>query len=96
MLIMSRVCADFHDKSGALLFSVTPTTRLTFLEAPDTIRQDPLFDMLVNDGSLEVAETVAQRKRLENDPVSPVKAPEQPARKHAAKSSSTDKPADKP
>ena len=50
MLILSRVCADFHDSHGHLLFSVTPATRNTFINAPDAIREDPLFDLLCTDG----------------------------------------------
>ena len=55
MLILSRVCADFHDARGNLLFSIRPPQRLTFVEAPDAIREDPLFQMLVNEGSLEAS-----------------------------------------
>ena len=68
MLLLSRVCAEFHDKSGAVLFAVTPQTRLTFQEAPESIRQDPLFEMLLHDHSIEVAEDTGRRKQLENDP----------------------------
>ena len=69
MLILSRVCAEFHDASGAVLFTVTPETRLTFQEAPEAIRQDPLFHMLLNDGSLELPTTKEKQKQLENDPM---------------------------
>ena len=68
MLILSRVCADFHDSHGHLLFSVTPATRNTFINAPDTIREDPLFDLLCTDGSLEAGITQAQQRQMENDP----------------------------
>ena len=34
MLILSRVCAEFHDRNGETVFAVTPRTRLTFQEAP--------------------------------------------------------------
>lgn len=43
MLILSRVCAAFRNKSGEIIFKITPSMRLTFQEAPDAIRQDPLF-----------------------------------------------------
>ena len=69
MLILSRVCAEFHDHTGAAVFSVTPQTRLTFQEAPETIREDPLFDMLLGDGSLEVAGSVIRKRKLEADPM---------------------------
>ena len=69
MLILSRVCAQFHNAQGETLFSVTPVMRNIFTEAPETIREDPLFDLLVADGSMEVAITAARQKMLENDPV---------------------------
>ena len=68
MLILSRVCAEFRDRSGTVIYRVTPETRLTFREAPEAIRQDPLFDMLVGDGSLDVVEKKEDLKRAENDP----------------------------
>ena len=77
MLILSRVCAEFHNKSGEPVFTVTPRTRLTFQEAPEAIREDPLFDMLLHDRSIEVTENGARRKQLENDPETP--AAEAPA-----------------
>ena len=69
MLILSRVCAEFHDEKGNVLFSITPASRHGFLEAPESIRRDPLLARLVNDGSLEVADTAVRRKMLEQDPV---------------------------
>ena len=87
MLLLSRVCAEFHDETGKVLFTVTPQTRLTFQEAPETIRRDPLFDMLLNDRSIEVAEDTARRRQLENDPESagPPKDAATPPKKAAAK-----------
>ena len=68
MLILSRVCAQFHDRHGAPLFRISPADRLTFVEAPEAIRQDPLFQLLILERSLEVAQSVSQKKALENDP----------------------------
>ncbi len=85
MLLLSRVCAEFLDRNGAVLFAVTPETRLTFQEAPEAIRQDPLFRMLLSDHSIEVTEDKNKKKALENDPLTPV--PETPER---------NEPADKP
>ncbi len=68
MLLMSRVCAEFHDRTGAVLFSIRPENRMSFIEAPESIRQDPLFDMLVHDGSIQVPTGRAEQKKLENDP----------------------------
>ena len=71
MLILSRVCAEFHDRSGAVLFTVTPQTRLTFQEAPDAIRQDPLFGMLLEERSIEVSDNGPRKRQLENNPETP-------------------------
>jgi hypothetical protein len=38
-------------------------------EVPESIRQDPLFGMLVRDGSICTPEITAQKKRLEQDPM---------------------------
>ena len=69
MLILSRVCAEFRDHTGAVVHRVTPESRLSFREAPDSIREDPLFRMLVEEGSLEAAVTPAAKKQLESDPL---------------------------
>ena len=74
MRIMSKVCAEFHSKSGEVLFRVTPDKLYALTDAPDAISQDPLFDLLVDDHVLEVAGSKADQKRLENDPDKPVKA----------------------
>ena len=41
----------------------------TMQDVPEAIKQDLLFDMLVQDGSIKTPETVAQRKLLEQDPM---------------------------
>ena len=69
MLLLSRVCAEFRDRTGTVVYRVTPATRLTFREAPESIRDDPLFQMLLRDGSLEAAVTPGQKKKLEADPL---------------------------
>ena len=79
MRIMSKVCAEFHSKSGEVLFRVTPDKLYALTDAPDAISQDPLFALLVDDHVLEVAASKADQKRLENDPDKPVKA-EKPAK----------------
>ena len=68
MLILSRVCAEFRDEAGVRLFVVTPRNRLTFVEAPETIRRDPLYRMLLAEGSLEVAVTEDRVKELAISP----------------------------
>ena len=74
MLIVSRVCAEFHDAEGNILFTVHPHMRGQMTEAPDAIRNTLLFRMLVNEGSLKAVEDIADRKRLENDPMQGVDA----------------------
>ena len=69
MLILSRVCADFYNRKGELIHRITPRNRLSFHEAPDAIREDPLFAMLVNEGALEAAAAPAEKKQLEADPL---------------------------
>ena len=69
MLILSRVCAEFRDESGRFAYEITPRMLHTFQEAPEGIRADPLFQLLINEGSLEAAVPAARRAELENDPV---------------------------
>ena len=69
MLILSRVCAEFREKSGRPLLTITPERLLSFIEAPDAIREDPLFFLLISDGSLEAVQSVPHQKALEADPV---------------------------
>ena len=69
MLLLSRVCAEFRDRTGNLVYRVTPESRLAFREAPESIREDPLFDLLLREGSLEAAVTPVRRKELEADPL---------------------------
>ena len=69
MKILSRVCADFHDQKGNVIYRIRPADRLAYKDdAPEAIRDDLLFKMLVDDGSIEVVETVAQKKAIEQDP----------------------------
>ena len=69
MLIIPYVCAEFRDKTGNVLYRITPAMRGVMQEAPDNIWQDTLFDMLVKDGSIRTPETAKQKKVLENDPM---------------------------
>ena len=69
MLIVPYVCAEFHDRSGNVLFTITPDMLRGMQEVPESIKQDLLFDMLVKDGSIKTPETAAQKKLLEQDPM---------------------------
>ena len=68
MLIICHVGAEFHDKTGETIFSVTPEMLNGFTDAPDEIREDPLFGMLTADGSLEAITDAKQKRTLEMDP----------------------------
>lgn len=69
MLILSRVCAEFTDRNGKTIFTISPQNLLSFLEAPETIQEDPLFHLMLADGSLEAVQSVTQQKNLEANPV---------------------------
>ena len=68
MLILSRVCADFYDQNRNLLHKITPADLGLFHDAPENIRQDPLFQMLVDDKSIKFPEDALTNRALENDP----------------------------
>ena len=68
MLILSRVCADFYDRNNHLLHRFTSRDLGDFRYAPDTIQEDPLFQMLVDDGSIKFPADDAKDKALEQDP----------------------------
>ena len=69
MKLLSRVCAEFTDGKGKVIYRIRPNDRLVYKDdAPEAIRGDLLFRMLAADGSIEVIETVEQRKKLESDP----------------------------
>ena len=74
MTILSHVCVDFYDKQRNLIFSVLPSHLNCLLTAPEEIQEDPIFDLLLADHSLEAVRSVAQKKQLENDPTDGVTA----------------------
>ena len=69
MMIMSHVSVEFRDKEGNSLM-VIPESQINKLiyDAPESIRQDPLFDVMVADGSLVATDRNAC-KELEADPL---------------------------
>ena len=69
MLIVPYVCAEFRDRSGTVIHRITPDMRGVMQEAPDAIRQDLLFGLLVADGSIRTPETESRKKALEQDPL---------------------------
>ncbi len=68
MLIISHVCVDFHDEQNNLLFRVKAQDLLKPLEAPESIMKDPIFRMLVKEGTLSAVESKTDRKLAENNP----------------------------
>ena len=91
MRIMSKVCAEFS--YGEEIFTVTPDLRFSLnVFAPDWIREDPLFALLVKEGTLEVVETKEDEKRLEKDPESkPAKSAKADKSAKSAKSEKQEK-----
>ena len=69
MRIVSRVAAAFCRPDRSIIFEVRPSDILVILEAPDEIREDPLFPLMVNEGSLQIITSAAVQQELEADPV---------------------------
>ena len=70
MKILSRVCAEFKDRKGNVIFRIGPADRRVYLEnVPEAIQEDLLFRALLAEGSIDVVETAAQKKAAEQDPM---------------------------
>ena len=94
MTILSRVCVEFHDNAGTVLFTVNPGDLLKPLyDVPEAIRQDPLFNLLRNDHSIEVSDDGPRKKQLEQDPLLPPETEKEPA-SEAVSAGDAEKPAD--
>ena len=97
MLILSRVCAEFTDKSGAVIHRITPAMLGLFHDAPDALKGDLLFNMLLDDGSIKTPEDARKDRNLEQDPMKDATAdgkeikPEKVAKE--TKTKAEDKPA---
>ena len=76
MLILSRVCVEFHNRRGEPVHRVTPEMLQTFHEAPESIMEDPIFRLLVAERSLEANVSEERRKILENEPAAEAEQPE--------------------
>ena len=75
MYILSRVCAEFHDRMGNEIHRIRPADLLKFNKVPDRIQEDLLFRMLLEDGSIVLPpQSEAELKRIENDPTAGVDA----------------------
>ena len=68
MLVVSFACAEFHDKSGNVIHRIHAHELRNITEVPDAIVQDPLYALMVEEGSLKAPESKIDLKALENDP----------------------------
>ena len=68
MVVVPFVCAEFHEASGKVIHRIRSHELRTIVTVPDEIVQDPLFAMMVEDGSLKAPENKLELKALENDP----------------------------
>jgi len=68
MLVVPFVCAEFHDKSGNVIHRIRAHELRNITEVPDAIVQDPLYALMVKDGTLRAPENKLDLKALENDP----------------------------
>ncbi len=74
MLIICHVCAEFHNKKGETVLTVSPEMLTGFISAPEEIQEDPLYGMLMADGALEAGFTEKEKKAGENDPTAGITA----------------------
>ena len=74
MEIVSHVCAEFRDRKGLILFSIGPTLINQTMVAPDAIREDPLFGLLVAEGSMKVFGSREDQREFEKDPMKDIDA----------------------
>ena len=96
---MPHVCADFYDKHRNLICKITRTDLHDYMTVPDSIQEDPLFQMLVNDGSIKYSPDGHRDKKLEQDPLAGMTAEGKeikPKAKPAAKPKTDAKPETKP
>ena len=106
MLILSRVCAEFKGPKGEVIHRITPEMIGLFHDAPEAIRQDLLFGMLLADGSIKTPEDARKDRNLEQDPMkgatadgkekAPEKEPDSESTAKTTKTAKTAKAEDKP
>ena len=73
MIIISHVAADFTNSEGGK-FRISAAERNLLLDAPAWIKDTLNFKALAEDGSIETAETKAQKLKAENYPTSGITA----------------------
>ena len=95
MKILSRVCAEFKDKKGNVIYRIGPADRLVYKDdAPDAIKDDLLFGALVAEGSIDLIETAAGKKAAEQDPTAGALADGRKASKVKDEKKAEEKPAE--
>ena len=93
MLVVPFACAEFHDKSGNVIHRIHAHELRNITPVPDAIKQDPLYALMVEEGSLKAPESKIDLKALENDPEAKLEKPAKAAK--TAKAEKTPK-AEKP
>ena len=93
MLVVPFACAEFHDKSGNVICRIHAHELRTITEVPEAIKQDPLYALMVEEGSLKAPESRLDLRALENDPEAKLEKPVKATR--TAKAEKTPK-AEKP
>ena len=95
MRLLSRVCADFYDRNRNLIHKITQRDLGLYHDVPDAIQQDPLFQMLVDDESILLADTPEKQKSLENDPFAGATAEGKAIKPKTTRTKTQSKPASK-
>ena len=92
MLVVPFACAEFHDKSGNVIHRIHAHELRNITEVPDAIVQDPLYALMVEEGSLKAPESKIDLKALENDPDAAIaKAEKRTKTAKTAKAAKTEK-----
>ena len=91
MLVVPYACAEFHNKFGEVLYRITADQLRIATEIPESVKEDPLFALMVKDGSLKAPDSKLELKVLENDPDAKITKTEKPAK--AEKSARVEKSA---
>lgn len=74
LTLISYVAVDFwNSKTGEMIFRIPKEQRGLIIKAPEAIQVDPMYGMLIEDGSIRVVDK-KEAKALENDPMKDVNA----------------------
>ena len=80
MFAVPYACAEFHDAHGNVLYRITADQLRITTEMPESIRQDPLFALMIKDESLRAPDSKLELKILENDPDAKIEKDEKSAK----------------